>query len=119
MYESIMEVLIPILASVLTAFSALAIKKLQKRFDLELSAQEDAMIKQLIRDGIASAEEWAARKANLEGGALVAGRDKAVRVTNLVKAVYPKLTDNEIAAMIDAEIARTQGLGATKDRISV
>jgi Na+-translocating ferredoxin:NAD+ oxidoreductase RnfG subunit len=119
MMQTILEILIPVLASVLTALSAVAIRKLQKRFDLELSDQQNEMLKKVIRDGIASAEEWAARKAKLNDGATVRGREKAVMVTNLVKAAYPKLTESEIGHLIDAEIARTEGLGSTGKKISV
>ena len=119
MMETVLEILIPVLASVLTALSAIALRKLQQKFEIELSLNEQQAIRGLVRDGIASAEEWAARKANLEQGAIVRGRDKAARVSALVKAVYPKLSDNEIAVLIDAEIARTEGLGATQKKIEV
>lgn len=119
MMDTLLEILIPVLASVLTALSAIALRKLQQKFAIELTMNEQEAIKGLVRDGIASAEEWAARKANLEAGATVRGREKASRVTALVKAVYPKLSENEIAVLIDAEIARTEGLGATKKKIEV
>lgn len=117
--QTLTEILIPVLASVLTALSAIAIRKLQKKFDIELTANENEMVKTLIRDGIASAEEWAARKAKIDSKDLVAGKLKAQRVINMVKAVYPKLTENEIANLIDSEIARTRGLGSTGDRVEV
>jgi hypothetical protein len=116
---TLLEILIPVLASVLTALSAVALKKLQQKFNVELSVNENEMVKGLIRDGIASAEEWGARKANLEKGATIAGREKAKRVIGVVKAVYPKLQENEIAMLIDAEIARSEGLGSTNKRIDV
>jgi hypothetical protein len=117
--QTLTEILIPVLASVITALSAIAIKKLQKKFDIELSANENEMIKTLIRDGIASAEEWAARKAKLSPEDVVSGRIKAERVTSMVKAVYPQLTDNEIAFLIDAEIARANRLGSTGDKVEI
>lgn len=117
--QTLTEILIPVLASVLTALSAIAIRKLQKKFDIELSANENEMIKTLVRDGIASAEEWAARKAKLDSKDIVSGRLKAERVLNMVKAVYPQLTENEIALLIDSEIARSKGLGSTGDRVEI
>ena len=116
---TVFEVLIPVLASVLTALAAIVLKKLQKKFDVELTAKENESVKTLIRDGIASAEEWAARKANLKDGSVASGREKAHRVISLVKDVFPKITDNEVAMLIDAEVARTEGLGATNKSINV
>jgi hypothetical protein len=116
---SVLEILIPVLASVLTALAAIAIRKLQARFDIELSQQQNNMMLGLVRNGIASAEEWAARELKVDGSRIVSGRDKAQRVIGVVKAMYPEVQESEIAMLIDAEIARTDDLGSTGKSVRV
>ena len=117
--QIVLEILIPVLASVLVAFSAVALKKLQQKFDIELSYNENEMVRGLIRDGIASAEEWACRQAKLNENSLISGKAKAAKVIGIVKAVYPSLKDNDIAMLIDAELARSEGLGSSGKRVDI
>jgi len=116
---TVLEILIPVLASVLTALAAMAIRKLQARFDIELSQKQDEMLLSVIRNGIASAEEWAARELKVSEEKRISGKQKAQRVISIVKSLYPDVKDSEVAMLIDAEIARADGLGSTGDSIDV
>lgn len=117
--QSILEIVIPALASVLTAVSVMAIRRLQQKFDIELSASQEEMLKGTIRTAIASAEEWGARKAKLENIDRTAGAKKAEYALALIRAAYPQLSDSELVSLMDAELARADSMGATVKKVAV
>lgn len=115
--KPLVEIVLPVLATVLTALGALVVQRLQHKFKIEVNEKEQDAIRACIRRAIIGAEEWAARKIGHEKLDRVAGLDKAEKVLSVVRRAYPKLEEAEVLQMIDEEIALIQGLGATMDRV--
>ena len=109
------EALLPILGALLTAFSSYAVTLIAKRLKLKLRDEEQAMLRGAVRNAIAGAEEWAARKANLDTNP-VAGARKAQWVHERIKENFPKLAPDELDRILDEELAMIADVGATKEK---
>lgn len=114
--NEIMGYILQGLAALISAMILVGLQRLAKRFNLQLSEREQAMVRGAVRKAIAGAEEWAARelKANRQP---VAGVQKAARVKGMVTAQWPKLLPDDLDRMIDEELAAMSGVGATGDRV--
>ncbi len=110
--KQLLEVLLPIIGAVLTALSSYAVALITKRMGIKLDNEKEQMLRGAIRSGIAGAEEWAARKANIESRN-VAGAEKAVWLHERIKKAYPKLSSAELDSLLDEELAKLQDVGAT------
>lgn len=113
-WASALGYLLQAAAVVLLALASLASKRLLARFGVKQSAELQAAIQNTVRTGVSAAEEWAARE--LKAGRVPDSREKFELVLGLVKAAWPKARENDVVQAIDAELARTPGLGATGKR---
>lgn len=113
-WQTALGYLIQAAAVVLLALASLASKRLLTRFGVKGDSELHAAIQTTVRTGVAAAEEWAARE--LKAGRPADGRAKVDLVLTLVKAAWPKARENDVLKAIDAELARTPGLGATGRR---
>jgi hypothetical protein len=104
------------LAALISAMILVGLQRLAKRFNLQLSEREQAMVRGAVRKGIAGAEEWAARELKAHRQP-VAGVQKAARVKSMVAAQWPKLLPEDLDRMLDEELAAMAGVGATGDRV--
>ncbi len=105
--------LLPLIMIAATAAAGWGVKLIAKRFGVQLSAANEEAIASLFQRGIAAAEEAASRKLGL-GESKMLGETKSKMVYDWVKAAYPDMKDSEIIMRMDAEIARMDGVGATK-----
>jgi len=115
--KQVIEIVLPVLATVLTALGALVVQRLQQKFKVQLNDIEQKVVRGTIRKAIVGAEEWAARKMGHEGIDRVGGLEKADRVLSVVKKAYPKLEESEVMQLIDEEIATIEGLGSTMEKV--
>jgi Na+-translocating ferredoxin:NAD+ oxidoreductase RnfG subunit len=111
------EIVMPFLATVVTALAALVVQRLQAKYKVELDEAQDQAIRSLVRKAIFGAEEWAARRMGREKLDRIPGIEKAQRVLDSVKKSFPKIADERIMDLIDEEIATIKGLGSTYDAV--
>ena len=104
------------LATLIGAFALVGVQRLARRFGLQISDRENEMLRAAVRNGIAGAEEWAARELKIRG-VQVAGVQKLDRVKNAVTAAFPKLIPADLDRMVDEELAQMPRVGATGDRV--
>lgn len=109
------EAALPVLGALLTAISSYAVTLIAKRLKIRLADEEQALLRLAVRKAIAGAEEWAARKANLETNP-IAGASKAQWVHDRIKEKFPKITSDELDRMLDEELALIADVGATKEK---
>lgn len=109
--QQLLAYLIPILGSLLAAVATWAITRLAQKYGVDLNLKRDTAIRSTIRSAILGAEEWAARKAKVERKP--EGSEKAAYVSKLIQAKWPKLLPEDLDRLIDEELARTPGTGAT------
>lgn len=110
--KEIFEIILPIMGAMLTALSSYAVSILCKRLGLKLDQDKQDQMRQVIRSGIAGAEEWAARKAKVDSRN-VTGLEKAQWVHAQLKKRFPALASDELDLMIDQELAMLKDVGAT------
>ncbi len=115
--KPLIEIILPVLATVLTALGALVVQRMQQKFKVQLDVEQNKVVRDTIRKAIVGAEEWAARKMGHEGIDRVGGLEKADHVLSVVKKAYPKLDESEVMQIIDEEIATIKGLGSTMDAV--
>lgn len=111
------EIVMPFLATVVTALAALVVQRLQAKYKVELNEAQDQALRSLVRKAIFGAEEWAARRMGRENLDRIPGIEKAQRVLESVKKSFPKIADERIMDLIDEEIATIKGLGSTYDAV--
>ena len=109
------ETLLPVFGALLTAFSSYAVTLVARRLKIRLADEEQAMLRGAVRKAIAGAEEWAARKANLDTDP-VAGARKAQWVHERIKENFPKVAPDELDRLLDEELAMIADVGATKEK---
>jgi len=109
------EALLPVFGALLTAFSSYAVTLVARRLKIRLADEEQAMLRGAVRKAIAGAEEWAARKANLDTDP-VAGARKAQWVHERIKENFPKVAPDELDRLLDEELAMIADVGATKEK---
>ena len=108
--------MLPIIMVLATAAAGWAVKLVAKRFNIKLSAENEEAITNLLRRGIAAAEEAGSRKLGLGEGKML-GETKSKMVYDWMKEAYPHLSESEVIMRMDAEIASMDGVGATKRAI--
>jgi len=113
--KAILEQVLPVLGALIAALAAVALQKLQKKLGIELSAKEQASLMEAARKGIAYAEEKAARELKLDVSSedRQRGAQKAQWAKGFVQAQFPKLKDEALDRLLDAELASMTGVGAT------
>jgi hypothetical protein len=116
---TILEQLLPVMGTVVSAVVSYVLTLLAKRYQLQLSNEQELQLRLTIRSAIAGAEEWGARKMNVEKLDHVSGKLKAEYALSIIKALYPKSQEEDIMKLIDCEIATMQDLGATKKKIDI
>ena len=110
-WKELVAQLLPIAGAVLMAFAALAVRKLNAKYGLELDDRADATIRKALRGLIIGAEEWAARE--MKTGVKPDGAAKLKRVLDLASGLFPNLDQSKLKSLVDEELARVPGVGAT------
>jgi hypothetical protein len=113
--KEMMAELLPVMGAILTAVVTYSVSLLAKRFKIQLNDEHQMLVRFAVRKAISGAEEWAARKANVETQP-VDGAQKAVWVKDRLKAMFPKMTSEQLDAMIDEELGAIKGVGATREK---
>lgn len=113
--KEMMAELLPVMGAILTAVVTYSVSLLAKRFKIQLNDEHQMLVRFAVRKAISGAEEWAARKANVETQP-VDGAQKAVWVKSRLKAMFPKMTSEQLDAMIDEELGAIKGVGATREK---
>ncbi len=115
--QAVLSEAIPVLGILLTAMAAFLVRKLNQRWGLEINEKEQAALISRVRQGIAGAEEWGARKAGVELDPESAnkGAKKAQWAMLFIQRQFPQLSEAEIVDLIDAQLASATGMGATGD----
>ena len=113
--HTVIAELIPVLSAILTALATYGIALLAKRFKIQLNDEQQAVVRLATRKAISGAEEWAARKAGVESRS-VAGAEKALWVHGRLQQMFPKMSPDELDALIDEELGAIKGPGATKEK---
>ena len=113
--KEMMAELLPVMGAILTAVVTYSVSLLAKRFKIQLNDEHQMLVRFAVRKAISGAEEWAARKANVETQP-VDGAQKAVWVKGRLKAMFPKMTSEQLDAMIDEELGAIKGVGATREK---
>ena len=111
--QTVASDMLPIIMVLATAAAGWAVKLVAKRFNIKLSAENEEAITNLLRRGIAAAEEAGSRKLGLGEGKML-GETKSKMVYDWMKEAYPHLSESEVIMRMDAEIARMDGVGATQ-----
>ena len=105
--------MLPIIMALATAAGIWALRLVAKRFNIKLSVEHEEAITKLLRRGIAAAEEAGSRKLGIDGSKMPS-ETKSKMVYAMVKKAFPDLEEHDIIMRMDAEIARMDGVGATK-----
>lgn len=113
--KHIAEMLLPVFGALLTALATYGSNLVIKRLGIKLEEDHQRMLRSVIRSGIAGAEEWAYRKAKIEGNP-VEGSKKAIWVHERVKKAFPKLSPDELDLLIDEELAKMKSVGSTGEK---
>ena len=113
--KQLAEVLLPVFGALLTALATYGSNLVLKRLGIKLKEDHQRMVLGMIRSGIAGAEEWAYRKAKIQGDP-IAGVEKAKWVHERVKKSFPKLAPDELDLLIDEELAKMKSVGATGEK---
>ena len=117
--NTLIEQLLPIMGTVVSAIVSYVLTLLAKRYKLQLSNEQETQLRLTVRSAIAGAEEWGARKMNVDKLDYVSGKEKADYALSIIKSLYPKAEQQDIMKLIDCEIATMQDLGATKKKIDI
>lgn len=117
--QSFLEQLLPIMGTLVSGIVSYVLTLLAKRYQLQLSQEQEHQLRLSIRSAIAGAEEWGARKMNSEKLDYVEGKAKAEYALSIIKTLYPKANETDILKIIDCEIATMDNLGATKKKIDI
>lgn len=113
----VLQAMLPIITTVLTAFAVQGLRLLSKKFKLDIDLTNDAILRIAIRSAIGGAEEWAARELKLDGKSTIVSSDKVALVRGVIKAKYPDLTSEEFDTLLDEELAAMEGVGATEGAV--
>ena len=105
-------VVFPVAGSILLGLAGLVINKIKKKYNLSISQQQEEIVDDLMKKGIAYAEERAA--AALKSGVTkFSGNQKADEAIAFVMAQAPHLPMATIEAKIISWLGLTTGVGAT------
>lgn len=115
--QLLVELILPILATLLSALAAWALTLINARLKVNLGTAKDSAVRALIRNAIAGAEEWAARQLKTNPGAApITGKDKAMWVRDRVLEATKHAFPDDFDKILDEEIAHVSGAGATGER---
>lgn len=99
-----LKVGVPLLGTAATAFVFWLLKK---KFNLQITAEQEKMLAHIIQKAISFAEEWA-RKQVKSGSAAPTGAEKLQQATDFAKKevarVGIKLTDKQVDEMLHATL---------------
>ena len=101
-----------LVAVVVSGMAAWALKLLAAKLKISISADQAASLQAMAKNGIYFAEEWAAKKFNLNNVA-VSGSDKLSQATAFVLSKLPGVDTKEAQDAIHAVLGSLQGLGAS------
>ena len=113
--EFLSIVVFPILAAVLLGLVGVVLNKVRQKYNLTISAQQEAILDDLVRKGIAYAEERAAA-ALKKGVARYTGNQKADEAIAFILSQSPHLPMAAIEAKVMAWLGMTPGVGATGNK---
>ena len=93
-----------------TALTGLVVFLLKKKFNLQITADQEKLLGDVLKKAIGFAEEWARKQAKLSGGvkAEVSGDAKLKVATDFVKTeikrVGIKLTDKQVDELLHSSL---------------
>jgi hypothetical protein len=102
----------PLVAAVVAAFAVIALRKLADKFGMEsLLAQEDRL-QDLARQGVALAEELAARRLKEKELKLPGGEKLNIAVAHIL-SLAPEISRAQAENLVEAMLGMTFGAGAS------
>jgi hypothetical protein len=110
----LLKTIFPILATALTTALMAVLKRQFERLGLEVSAQNEQRIKQLVYDAVLQVEELARR------GELTS-QEKAGTALIALRSKLPEMEDDEIASLIDTTlpVVRSRGIASNAGKVPV
>lgn len=115
MNEQMLSVAVDLASFIALLLLTAVLDWLRRRFKVQVSAEFEAALRTTVRAGIRRAEEWAAAVG--KAGSAVSSGDKARVAVDLVRSRWPKVSEQQARAYVDAEIATMPGVGATGGRV--
>jgi len=107
--SGLVELVLPSLATVISGFVIALLRKKAKQAGLDLTAQQEERLKQLVRDGIRKAEEVSTRSVKL-GEPALAPVDKQAVALDYVQNQLPDLDTNKVLEAIDVQLPRLRAI---------
>lgn len=104
----------PFVTSLFMAVVSVFLERLGRKYQIETLTKRNNILEQLAFQGITLAEETAARM--LQGRVTLTGREKLDLAIKHVCAAMPRVSREQAEAVINALLAQTPGVGATKGK---
>ncbi|BCS54543.1 hypothetical protein [Geobacter sp. SVR] len=109
------ETIFPIVGALLLGLLSIPLHWLGNRFKIDYLLQRDNAIERLAYQGIALAEEMAAKK--VEGLAGLTGSAKLDVAVGHILSVMPSVSREQAERIVESLLAQIPGVGATKDQV--
>lgn len=110
MLQQLVTPLMTALAPVIAGLIVAALVQWLRKLGLELGAEQQAKLEMTVRNGVLSAEEWAARKAKQK--APVSAGEKLDHAVELIQDKLPKMSTPDAVALVDQELPKLK-MGAS------
>ena len=111
--QDVLSALMQIVALILSGLIVVGGRLLLKKFNVEISDTQADVLRKHAKDAILFAEEWGAKKAELEKR-VVAGAEMFTVGVNYLASKVPGQNPEELSKAIHAAIGGTKGIGASK-----
>lgn len=105
----------PLIAAVVAGFATIVLRKLAAKFGLEGLLAQERRLRELAHQGVALAEELAARRLK-EAEIKLPGGDKLNLAVAHIMAAVPEITRSRAEALVEATLGMALGVGATGDQ---
>lgn len=101
-----LKALLPTLGTMVTAAVMAVLKRYFAKLGLELSAANEARVRDLVAQALLQVEEMARRRAGQ--GSSMSGQEKADMAIDLLRRKLPELGADDISELIDAELPKVR-----------
>ncbi len=108
-------VVFPVLAALLMGLVGVVLDKLRRKYNIQISAENEQRLRDIALSGIAYAEEKAAAavKANVS---TITGKTKLDIAIARIMAAAPQLTREQADHLVHITLGRAHGAGATGNK---
>jgi hypothetical protein len=107
-------VVFPVVSAFLLGMVGIIINKIRVKYNLDISAEQQANLEAYARQGIALAEEKAADFAKRKVATLTGSDKLDVAVAHILTAL-PKVTPDQADRMVHSVLGKISGIGASGD----